>query len=80
MGQFSVEKPVLPGSVLSGNQQPGLHALFWQQARQVSLILRMPLKRVTPSFTVEYRQAKRLNSGSAKLGWARAKPAPAGVD
>ena len=22
MGQFSVEKPVLPGSVLSGNQQP----------------------------------------------------------
>ena len=23
MGQFSVEKPGLPGSVLSGNQQPG---------------------------------------------------------
>jgi hypothetical protein len=22
MGQFSVEKPVAPGSVLSGNQQP----------------------------------------------------------
>jgi hypothetical protein len=40
----------------------------------------MPLKRVTPSFTVEYRQAKRLNSGSAKLGWAHAKPALAGVD
>jgi hypothetical protein len=40
----------------------------------------MPLKRVTPSFTVEYRQAKRPNAGSAKLGWAHAKPAPAGVD
>jgi hypothetical protein len=40
----------------------------------------MPLKRVTPSFTVEYRQAKRTNSGSAKSGWGRAKPAPAGLD
>ena len=40
----------------------------------------MPLKRVTPSFTVEYRQAKRPNTGSAKLGWAHAKPVPAGVD
>jgi hypothetical protein len=40
----------------------------------------MPLKRVTPSFTVEYRQTKRLNTGSAKLGWAHAKLAPAGVD
>ena len=40
----------------------------------------MPLKRVTPSFTVEYRQAKRPNTGSAKLGWAHAKPAPAGGD
>jgi hypothetical protein len=39
----------------------------------------MPLKRVTPSFTVEYRQAKRPNTGSAKLGWAHGKPAPAGV-
>jgi hypothetical protein len=38
------------------------------------------LKRVTPSFTVEYRQAKRPNTGSAKLGWAHAKPAPAGGD
>jgi hypothetical protein len=38
------------------------------------------LKRVTPSFTVEYRQAKRPNTGSAKPGWAHAKPAPAGVD
>jgi hypothetical protein len=38
------------------------------------------LKRVTPSFTVEYRQAKRPNTGSAKLGWAHAKPAPAGVE
>jgi hypothetical protein len=35
----------------------------------------MPLKRATPSFTVEYRQAKRPNA-SAKLGWARAQPAP----
>jgi hypothetical protein len=40
----------------------------------------MPLKRVTPSFTVEYRQAKRPNTGSAKLGWAHAKPTPAGGD
>jgi hypothetical protein len=40
----------------------------------------MPLKRATPSFTVEYRQAKRPNTGSAKLGWAHAKPAPAGGD
>ena len=38
------------------------------------------MKRVTPSFTVEYRQAKRPNTGSAKLGWAHAKPAPAGPD
>jgi hypothetical protein len=36
----------------------------------------MPLKRVTPSFTVEYRQNKRPNTGSAKLGWAQAPPAP----
>jgi hypothetical protein len=34
------------------------------------------LKRVTPSFTVEYRQAKRPNTGSAKLGWAHTQPAP----
>jgi hypothetical protein len=40
----------------------------------------MPLKRATPSFTVEYRQAKRSNTGSAKLGWAHAKPAPRGGD
>jgi hypothetical protein len=33
------------------------------------------LKRVTPSFTVEYRQVKRSNSGSPKSGWAHAKPA-----
>ena len=38
------------------------------------------MKRVTPSFTVEYRQAKRPNSRSAKPGWAHAKPAPAGLD
>jgi hypothetical protein len=36
----------------------------------------MPLKRVTPSFTIEYRQSKRPNIGSAKLGWAHAQPAP----
>jgi hypothetical protein len=35
----------------------------------------MPLKRATPSFTVEYRQVKRSSSGSAKSGWAHAKPA-----
>jgi hypothetical protein len=40
----------------------------------------MPLKRVTQSFTVEYRQAKLPNTGSAKLGWAHAKPVPAGLD
>jgi hypothetical protein len=40
----------------------------------------MPLKRITPSFTVEYRQAKRPSTGSAKLGWAHAKPAPVGAD
>jgi hypothetical protein len=40
----------------------------------------MPLKRLTPSFTVEYRQAKRLISGSTKPGWAHAKPAPVGLD
>jgi hypothetical protein len=40
----------------------------------------MPLKRLTPSFTVEYRQAKRPNTGRAKLGWAHAKPAPTGGD
>jgi hypothetical protein len=38
------------------------------------------LKRVTPSFTVEWRQAKRPNTGSTKPGWAHAKPAPAGAD
>jgi hypothetical protein len=40
----------------------------------------MPLKRATPSFTVEYRQAKRPDTGTAKLGWAHAKPAPPGSD
>jgi hypothetical protein len=38
------------------------------------------LKRLTPSYAVEYRQAKRPNTESAKLGWAHAKPAPAGAD
>ena len=38
------------------------------------------MKRVTSSFTVEYRQAKRPKTGSAKLGWAHAKPAPGGDD
>jgi hypothetical protein len=37
------------------------------------------LKRVTPSFTVEYRQAKRPNPGSAKPGWADVRPAPIGL-
>ena len=40
----------------------------------------MPLKRVTPSFTVEYRQTKRPNIGSAKSGWANAQPAPEVVE
>jgi hypothetical protein len=38
------------------------------------------LKRLTPSFTVEYRQAKRPITGSTKPGWAHAKPAPVGLD
>jgi hypothetical protein len=42
--------------------------------------LRTPLKRVTRSFTVEYRQTKRPSAGSTKAGWAHAKRAPAGVD
>ena len=37
------------------------------------------MKRVTPSFTVEYRQAKRPNPGSAKPGWADVRPAPRGL-
>jgi hypothetical protein len=40
----------------------------------------MPLKRLTPSFTVEYRQAKRAITGSTKPGWADAKPEPVGLD
>jgi hypothetical protein len=40
----------------------------------------MPSKRVTPSFIVEYRQARRHNSGGAQPGWASAKSAPAGID
>jgi hypothetical protein len=57
-----------------------LIGLFGSWGHQSSLILRTPLKRATPSFTVEYRQAKRPNTGSAKLGWAHAKPAPPGSD
>ena len=38
------------------------------------------MKRVTRSFTVEYRQTKRPNAGSTKPGWVHAKPALAGVD
>jgi hypothetical protein len=37
------------------------------------------LKRVTPSFTVEYRQAKRPNPRSVKPGWAELRPAPIGL-
>ena len=38
------------------------------------------MKRVTPSFTVEYRQARRPNTESAKPAWAHAKLAPKGID
>jgi hypothetical protein len=38
------------------------------------------LKRITPSFTIEYRQAKRPSPGSAKPGWANVRPAPIGLD
>jgi hypothetical protein len=40
----------------------------------------MPLKRITPSFTVEHRQAKRPSPGSAKPGWANVRPAAIGLD
>jgi hypothetical protein len=40
----------------------------------------MPLKRVTPSFTVEYRQAKRPSTGSAKPGWADLRHSAIGLD
>src|SRR5271154_4075471 len=64
----------------AGTRAPDSSALFGSWGHQSSLILRMPLKRATPSFTVEYRQAKRPNTGTAKLGWAHAKPAPPGSD
>jgi hypothetical protein len=35
MGQFSVEKPALPGSVLSGNQQGVLGSYNFRLHRQV---------------------------------------------
>jgi hypothetical protein len=57
-----------------------LTIIFGPWIRQVSLILRMPLKRPRPSFTVEYRQAKRPNSGSAKPSWANAKLVATGLD
>jgi hypothetical protein len=38
------------------------------------------LKRVTPSFTVEYRQAKRPSTGSGKPHWANLRPAAIGLD
>jgi hypothetical protein len=58
-----------------------LKIVFGRWIRQVSPILRMPLKRATPSFTVEYRQAKqRSNSRSAKPGWANAKLVSRGLD
>ena len=45
MGQFSVEKPVTPGSTLSGNQQPGIiraiEECFPRSARQRCLAHRM---------------------------------------
>ena len=34
MGQFSVEKPVAPGSVLSGNQQLGLWQVVMSSQRE----------------------------------------------
>jgi hypothetical protein len=41
----------------------------------------MPLKRATPSFTVEYRQTKRrLNPGDTKLGSVEASLAPIGLN
>jgi hypothetical protein len=38
------------------------------------------LKRVTPSFTVEYRQAKRPSTGSGKPHWANLRPAAIVLD
>ena len=43
MGQFSVEKPVLPGSALSGNQQPDRTATSGL-ARSTAIGGNMPLK------------------------------------
>ena len=44
MGQFSVEKPVLPGSVLSGNQQSkvrsGVEHVFAVQKDKMDLFIR----------------------------------------
>jgi hypothetical protein len=46
----------------------------------INSLLRAQLKRVTRTFTVEYRQSRRPNAGSTRADWAQAKPAPAGID
>src|SRR5271163_3336585 len=74
VAHVDVRGPTYKGSLT------GLIGPFWQLRSSEFTILRMPLKRATPSFTVEYRQAKRPNTGSTKLGWAHAKPAPPGSD
>ena len=40
------------------------------------LAVQLVMKRVTPLFTIEYRQAKRPSTGSAKPDWAHARTAP----
>ena len=39
MGQFSAEKPVAPGSVLSGNQRLSIDSLFSDVQRLLNSIL-----------------------------------------
>jgi hypothetical protein len=53
MGQFSVEKPVLPGSALSGNQHPaGFGVRFRASATTYSAWLaRLSVKPITSSST-----------------------------
>ena len=55
MGQFSVEKPVLPGSTLSGNQQQQVRLIYYRLCKQlvasqprVTAVVRALTRRVLP--------------------------------
>ena len=56
------------------NTSPDRRAFLAAVVAKFHQILRMPLKRVTPSFTVEYRKAKRTDSGTAKSASRAAGP------